>query len=644
MRTWPTRTRNRRRDRGVRALRRPDIAPARGHRPHLRGDGLRGGRAGPARGLSGGAFYVIIDGEAAVVVDGSERARLARGASSARSPSSSGRPPSRMSSRPVRCVASRSPARGSGLPRGPSAGHVPDARGAGSSAAGGEPMAELTAPTGTERPHPPGDYPVVVIGSGPGALEVSYTACAPGASGTLSCPPIRHRAGCSGAGHSSSACCRGRSHTRRCRGAHAPTSATTGTACSGTRRRRAIQPALMDGTSYFPSRPEMEANLVAFAERADLAIRYDCRWTATRREDGPDGSASSWRRPTARIAPRSSSWPWASPSRTRRPAPPWSAHHFCRCPRREVVRGRRVLILGKQNSGFELANGLLPWACQLVLVSPSHAKLSVDTRSLVGVRARYVQPYEDHVLGEAWLSRRGPRAPRADPGGDGALTAYLPDGRRRRPVVRGRRGDLGDGFRVPPAGPADLGVATFGASRLPTQTPWWESTTVPGIFFAGTIGQGSKGLQRHGIPANSGAVHGARYNARLLAGHIAATRSASRRTGRRWTRPPSSTSSRPSSRTRPSWHQRGYLARVFTVDPVAGLVDDGVEPLNRARRRRAGRPGAHPRGRRVRRHLPGDVHPPWWGDRGTRHGPGSPAALRRSGRLRRSSPRSRRAS
>ena len=33
---------------------------------------------------------------------------------------------------------------------------------------------------------------------------------------------------------------------------------------------RAIQPELMDGTSYFPSRPEMEANLVAFAERAKV--------------------------------------------------------------------------------------------------------------------------------------------------------------------------------------------------------------------------------------------------------------------------------------------------------------------------------------------------------------------------------------
>ena len=30
-------------------------------------------------------------------------------------------------------------------------------------------------------------------------------------------------------------------------------------------------PGFMDGSSYFPSRPEMEANLMAFAERAGIA-------------------------------------------------------------------------------------------------------------------------------------------------------------------------------------------------------------------------------------------------------------------------------------------------------------------------------------------------------------------------------------
>src|SRR2546430_11814558 len=69
-----------------------------------------------------------------------------------------------------------------------------------------------------------------------------------------------------------------------------------------------------------------------------------------------------------------------------------------------------------------------------------------------------------------------------------------------------------------------VGVATFGQSRIPTQTPFWESATVRGIYFAGTIMQGSQGMRKHGIPSNSGAVQGYRYNARVLARHLAEER------------------------------------------------------------------------------------------------------------------------
>jgi hypothetical protein len=111
-------------------------------------------------------------------------------------------------------------------------------------------------------------------------------------------------------------------------------------------------------------------------------------------------------------------------------------------------------------------------------------------------------------------------------------------------------------------------------------TPWWESTTLPGVYFAGTIGQAAKGLEKHGVPANSGAVHGARYNARALAGQIAATRF-----GVELPRPKLAaerlvdTIATELAEAPELWHQRAYLARVFTVDPEAGLVDDGTQPL-----------------------------------------------------------------
>src|SRR5690606_2687891 len=79
------------------------------------------------------------------------------------------------------------------------------------------------------------------------------------------------------------------------------------------------------------------------------------------------------------------------------------------------------------------------------------------------------------------------------------------------------------GFVCPLGDLPALGVRTFGQNRVPAQTPWWESATVPGIAFAGTITQGAPSLGKYGVPPNSGAVQGHRYNARILARRLATT-------------------------------------------------------------------------------------------------------------------------
>ena len=103
---------------------------------------------------------------------------------------------------------------------------------------------------------------------------------------------------------------------------------------------------------------------------------------------------------------------------------------------------------------------------------------------------------------------------------------------------------------------------------------------MPGIYFAGTIGQGSAGLKKHGIPSNSGAVQGARYNARVLARRIAEVR---------FGYVPERPSVAPAKvvdflldelTLGPElWHQRAYLARVLTIDPADGIRDEGILPL-----------------------------------------------------------------
>jgi len=444
-------------------------------------------------------------------------------------------------------------------------------------------MAELSPPSGDDRPFPPGDYPVVVIGSGPGGLQVSASLrglglahavlsadAAPG--GMFRRWPFFQRL-----------LSWTKPHAPVERGTRAYERYDWNSLLGDTPETSAIQAGLMDGSSYFPSRPEMEANLAAFAQRAGVAVRYDCRWMATRQEEGPTGArfvvvtTDGEYRARALIVAVGVAEPRIPPG----PGMEFASHYADVRPA-ETYAGRSVFILGKQNSGFELANGFLPWARQIVLASPSHARLSVDTRSLVGVRARYVQPYEDHVLGGgvSILDASIDRVERI-PGGDGALAVSL----RRTDGTGAIEFEVDDviaatGFTCPLLDLPELGVATYGASRLPTQTPWWESATVPGVWFAGTIGQGAKGLQRHGMPSNSGAVHGARYNARALAGRVAATRF-----GIVAPRPALAVAdvvpflTRELTEAPELFHQRGYLARVLTLDPDAGLVDDGIQPL-----------------------------------------------------------------
>ena len=456
-------------------------------------------------------------------------------------------------------------------------------------------MAELSQAGGDspadDRPFPPGDYPVVVVGSGPGAIQVSYSlrrqgvdhavvSADPAPGGMFRRWPFFQRL---------------LSWTKPFapveRDSPAYERYDWNSLLSDEAGERAIMPDLMDGSSYFPSRPEMERNIATFAERTGTRVRYDCRWTRTRREDGPDGSRFVLETTDGeyRAAALVFGVGVAEPYSPATPGIELAAHYADTRPA-ETYAGRRVFIMGKQNSGFELATGLLPWARRIILCSPSPAKLSVNTKSLVGVRARYVQPFEDHVLGggvSVLDASIGGIVRGSDAGADAPFVVTL------RPSDGGEEMALevdevisATGFVCPLLDLSDLGVSTFGQARLPAQTPYWESATVPGIFFAGTIGQGSAGLKKHGLPANSGAVHGARYNARVLAGHLARTH------GARATAGPATASGAalPAgglvdvvltelATTPELWHQRAYLAKVISLDPATGVRDAGIVPL-----------------------------------------------------------------
>jgi hypothetical protein len=115
---------------------------------------------------------------------------------------------------------------------------------------------------------------------------------------------------------------------------------------------------------------------------------------------------------------------------------------------------------------------------------------------------------------------------------------------------------------------------------MPAQTPYWESVSVPGIYFAGNVTQASPGLRKHGATSSSGSVNGFRYNARVLAQHLAEKHFGVVRERR----PLDNDEVVPHllgelAHAPELWTQKGYLARVVDVDGADGVRDEGIVPL-----------------------------------------------------------------
>ena len=264
---------------------------------------------------------------------------------------------------------------------------------------------------------------------------------------------------------------------------------------------------------------------------------------------------------------------------------PWSpplmgsehATHYADAGSADSYHDKRVVIIGKRNSGFELAYGLLPWARELTLLSPRPVDISVLAQS--PLRARYLQPYEEYVRGSAGTFVVDGSIVGIERGADGlrvTADATTWDGRL---VFAADEVILATGFRVPLGDLRELGVVTVMNDRVPALSRFWESVSVPGIFFAGNMTIASRGLAKDGVAANSSSVNGFRYNARVLARHIA------ERLGFEQPRPALARDDvvplllDELARGPEVWIQKGYLARALSFSSADGIRDEGILPL-----------------------------------------------------------------
>ncbi|MBW4718746.1 FAD-dependent oxidoreductase [Saccharothrix obliqua] len=338
---------------------------------------------------------------------------------------------------------------------------------------------------------------------------------------------------------------------------------------------------------YFPHADDMVRYLADFAAATGARVHYGTEVVRISRDDGGftavDRDGRTWRAARVVVA--------TGVPRLHLPPIPGIEHveHYDTFDTDPTsFTGQRVLVLGKGNSGFETADSLIAHAAVIHVAGPHSVRLAWQTHYVGHLRAvnnNFLDTYQlksDNAVLDGTVERIEPR-----PGG-GFRVLF----RYARTVESARELEYDriiacTGFRFDASVFADgCRPALAIDDRFPEQTSAYESTTVPGLYFAGTVTQ-----QRDFKKSTNGFIHGFRYGVRALH-HILAAR----HHGVPWPATPVDPSPEAIgdaviarvNRSSALWQQFGVIGDVVAVTgetaryeeevPVAYLADGGLGP------------------------------------------------------------------
>jgi thioredoxin reductase len=316
--------------------------------------------------------------------------------------------------------------------------------------------------------------------------------------------------------------------------------------------------------SYFPDADDMVRYLGDFADAHRLRIRFDTRITRVERVSGGFLATDD----TGRVFEAKRLVVATGVSRPYVPTIPGietaDLYGTVSVDPRDFV-DQRVLIIGKGNSGFETAENLIETAAVIHVAGPRSIRMAWRSHYVGHLRATNNNFLDSYQLKSQNALLDG-EVKRIERGADGYLVTF--SFVRANEVIKQLRYDrviVCTGFRF------DHTIFAGGCrpalvfnDRFPAQSAEWESTTVPDLYFAGTLMQAID-FKR----STSGFIHGFRYGVRALHRILEHKYHGAAWPGRRLAAEPRTLSDAVIvrvNRTSALWQQFGVLADVIALD------------------------------------------------------------------------------
>lgn len=234
--------------------------------------------------------------------------------------------------------------------------------------------------------------------------------------------------------------------------------------------------------------------------------------------------------------------------------------------------GQRVLIIGKGNSGFETADNLIDTTALIHIASPRPVKFAWQTHHVGHLRAVNNNLLDTYLL-KCQNATLEVDIERIERNADGRFVVHVAFQRAAgsRTVIEYDRVIACTGFRFDASIFAeDCRPELMINDRFPRLDSTWQSTNVPGLYFAGTLMQ-SRDFKK----TTSGFIHGFRYNVRALAQILELQHHGVPHPARELDATPTTLTAAVLDRVNRSsalWQQFGFLADILVPDREQGVV------------------------------------------------------------------------